>query len=136
MREAIYYSTGFHEKLRQELMDRIPVGNLPWCIMRGFENQYFDLAKDIDSLSKHSGIMWHGDLCLRPEALTTFIRHQPGYQEISKRKIVSALKDINALVIQEEDTDTVHLAKAKKGYSVPRVYRIRLNIIREHAQKY
>ena len=66
------------------------------------------------------------DLCLRRAALERAVRLQNGYQDYTISKIVRELKDMGALVIQEENTAQVRL---KKG--TPRVYRIRLEVLEE-----
>lgn len=116
-----------------QLKECFPVGNLPFCILEGYKNKAFDLAKKIEKLSKNDGIVWKNDLCLRREALVQFIRQQPGYHDWTSNRITRALKDINALALQEDEAATVRLTKEE---NVPRVYRIRLNVLKETAKKY
>lgn len=44
------------------------------------------------------------------------------------------LADLSALVLQEENSYTVHIAKANHG-QVPRVYRIKLDVLKKTAEK-
>ena len=136
MNEAISLSIESHNRLRQSLLDKIPQGNIAWCILQGYEDKCFNLCKNIDKLAKHDGILWHDDLCLRTSALVSFLRQQPGYQGISRNKITSYLKDKRALVIQEDEADTVHLEKSTKTRYIPRVYRIRLDVLKKIAEKF
>ena len=55
------------------------------------------------------------------------------YHNWSSNRITRALKDINALVVQEEEAATVRLSKEKH---IPRVYRIRLNVLKDTSKKY
>lgn len=136
MNHAILLSIEVHDQLRRELLDKEPLGNIAWCILRGFQEQCFDLCKNIDKLQKHDGILWRDDLCLRPEALISFLHQQPGYQDIHKSKITRYLKDNRALAIQEDETDTVHLKKSTKEQHIPRVYRIQLSVLHKIAKQY
>lgn len=120
-----------HMKMIKALREKVPRGNLAYIISEGHEEGGFKLAKKLKNLNKHDGILWQGDLCLRPEALYRFVRMQPGYQNYSSRRIVQELKDIGALVLQEEGTATVHLEKSR-----PRVYRIRLDVLKKSAKNY
>ncbi len=56
---------------------------------------------------------------------------QNRYQNYTISKIVQELKDIGALVLQEEGTAQV---KIKKG--LPRVYRIRIGILESEAKEF
>lgn len=131
MDTALNKAIHVHHDLIGQLMERIPVGNLPFCILEGYRHGAFDLANKIKKLGDHDGILYKDDLCLRSDALIQFIRQQPGYRDWSRNRITRELKDINALVIQEEKTDTVHLTKES-----PRVYRIRLNILKNAAKNF
>lgn len=59
------------------------------------------------------------------------MRTQKGYQNYTISKVIQELKDIGALVVQEEGTAQV---KIKKG--VPRVYRIRINVLESEAKEF
>ena len=125
--DAIQEQQGMIERLK----DQIPVGNIAFCIFEGYKHNAFNLTSKMKKLSKHDGIIWKGDLCLRKEPLVSFVRQQPGYQSWSSNKIVRTLKDWNALVLQEDSAATVHLTKDS-----PRVYRIRLDVLEDAAQQY
>ncbi len=122
-----------HKSMINQIKEHFPVGNLQFCILDGYKNGAFDLAKKIDKLSKHDGMIWKDDLCLRKEALIQFVRQQPGYHDWTSNRITRALKDINALVLQEEEAATIRLIK---DCDVPRVYRIRMKILKETSEKY
>ncbi|WP_312939736.1 hypothetical protein [Oscillibacter sp.] len=100
-------------------------GTLAEIMLDAYNNceAVFRLAPRLKELEKHDGIIWKGDLCLRRDALERFIHQQPGYQDIPLSRVVQKLKDMGALVIQEDGCATVHLAKKK--VHIPRVYRIR-----------
>lgn len=100
-------------------------GTLAEIMLGAYRNReaVFRLAPRLKELEKHDGIIWKGDLCLRRDALERFIHQQPGYQDIPLSRVVQKLKDMGALVIQEDGCATVHLAKKK--VHIPRVYRIR-----------
>lgn len=133
MRKALSVAWKEHQRMINQLKEGFPVGNLPFCLLEGYGNSAFDLAKKIEKLNKHSGIIWKDDLCLRKEALIQFVRQQPGYHDWTANRITRTLKDIGALVLQEEDTATVKLTKDS---NVPRVYRIRLNVLKDAAEKF
>jgi len=136
MEKSLTLALTAHEQHRQALLSRVPKGNLAWVILEGYRKGGFHLAKKLDKLYKRDGIEWNRDLCLRPEALIRFVRLQPGYQDWSRNKITRKLKDWGALVLQEEKCDSVHLKKAEKGISYPRVYRIRLDVLKDHEKIY
>ncbi len=60
-----------------------------------------------------------------------YVRSQDGYGAYTLNKTVRELKDMRALVIQEEEAATV---KLKHG--LPRVYRIRLDVLEDCAEEY
>lgn len=132
MDKALKKAIKSHRAMIDQIKDSIPVGNLSYCILEGHRNGAFNLVKKVDKLSKHDGIIWKDDLCLRREALIQFVRKQPGYHDWSSNRITRTLKDLNALVLQEENAATVRLSKEE---DVPRVYRIRLKVLKETAQK-
>lgn len=131
MDAALAEALSIHQNLISQLKDHIPVGNLSFCLLEGYKHGAFDLASKLKKLDTHDGVLYKDDLCLRSDVLVQFVRQQPGYHDWSRNRIVQALKDINALVIQEEKTATVRLAKG-----LPRVYRIRLKVLRDDATKY
>lgn len=120
-----------HKAMIEKINENRPVGNLAFCILEGYRNKAFDLTEKIKKLDKHGGIIWKDDLCLKSDVLTQFVRKQPGYHDWTSNKITRALKDLNALVLQEDGGNTVHLGK-----NSPRVYRIRLNVLKAAAEKY
>ena len=127
LQEALRY----HMNLIQKCQDKIPVGNLFYCIYQGYQQGEFDLTVKLKKLPEHDGIVWYDDLCLKQQALLAFVHRQPGYQDWSSWKIINTLATENALVLQEEDGYTVHLDKGS-----PRVYRLRLDILEKNAEKY
>lgn len=120
-----------HVKLKGDILEQFPVGNLAACLYEGYKNGSFDLTKKISKLYRHEGTIWEDDLCLRTEALVRYVRLQPGFHDWNRNKISRELKDIGALVLQEEGTSTVHLDDDS-----PRVYRIRLNVLKDAAIYY
>lgn len=122
-----------HQAMIRQIKETIPLGNISYCLLEGYRNGAFNLAKTAKKLKKHDGIIWKDDLCLRKEPFIQFIRQQPGYHDWSSSQIKRFLKDINALVIQEENADTVRISTEP---GVPRVYRIRTKILKETAQRY
>lgn len=128
-KEALELALDKHLILKQELLDQLPVGNLAAILYSGYKNNDFDLAKKPEKLGKHEGTLWRRGLCLRPEALVRFVRFQPGFRQWTRNRISQELKDMGALVLQEENASTVHLADG-----LPRVYRIRLDVLRDEAK--
>ena len=128
---AVDRSLQFQEGLLNQLERQRKKGNIAALLLAGYESDAFDLCKKVEKLDRHEGIIWHGDLCLRREPLERFIRLQDGYACYTISKIVQELKDIGALVLQEEGTAQVRL---KKG--TPRVYRIRLDVLEDGAKEY
>lgn len=120
-----------HMRMIEKLRENVPVGNLAAVIYSGYVRNMFDLAKKPEKMAKHEGIVWQGDLCLRSEALIRFVRTQHGYHDWTHNRIVQGLKDIGALVLQEETAATVHLDK-----DLPRVYRIRLDMLKDNMKYY
>lgn len=113
-----------------------PEGNLAYILKKGFDDNKFCLlhgTKKIEKLYKRDGVVIHEDLCLRSAALVTFVRSQDGYHRWNLSRIVNQLLDYGALCIQEEGTKQVKVSKEK---NVPRVYRIRLKVLEEKAERY
>lgn len=133
MDHALSKAIAEHQRMINQIKETVPQANLSFCILEGYKNHAFQLAEKKKGLTEKDGILWQKDLCLRREALIRFIRTQPGYQNWSSNRITRALKDIGALALQEENAATVRLSK--KG-NVPRVYRIRLDILEKTAEKY
>lgn len=119
---------------KKRLEQTIRRGNLSYCIWEGYCHKEFDLTKNIGKINRHDGILWKGDLCLRPKILLAYIRRQPGYQGYTQNRLSMELADLSALVLQEENSYTVHIAKSERG-QVPRVYRIKLDVLKKTAEK-
>lgn len=114
----------------------VPEGNLAYILQKGFADNKFHLlhgTRKIEKLIKRDGVVIHDDLCLRSAALETFVRSQDGYHNWNLGRIVNQLLDYGALCIQEEGTKQVKVSKEK---NVPRVYRIRLKVLDEKAERY
>ena len=65
--------------------------------------------------------------------LLSFVRKQPGYQNYTIRRIVQELSDIDALVVQGDEY-TVSLGKKGNKKKAPRVYRLRISVLKETAE--
>ena len=120
----------------QELLDDLDrskkKGNLAFVLLECYgDPKVFNLTKNIKKLDKRDGIEWKNDLCLRPAALERAVRLQDGYQNYTLSKIARELKDMGALVIQEEGTLQVRLKK-----DTPRVYRIRFDALEEYEERF
>lgn len=129
--EALVASLQYQSSLLKKLDRCKKKGNIAAVILAGLEAGAFQMTKNIDKLWKKDGIWWRGDAGLRKDALERFIRLQDGYGTYTISKIIQELKDIGALVIQEEGTAQV---KIKKG--TPRVYRLRLDVLRDEAEEF
>lgn len=136
MRFAVKQGLNEYELLRKEQLDLVPKGNLSFCILRGYKDKAFYLANNLERLKKRDGVIWKDDLCIRPQQLLSFVRQQPGYHQYTRNQLTLELMDLGVLVIQEDSGYTVHLAKSKDGASIPRVYRLRLDVLKETAKKY
>lgn len=129
--EAMEHSLDYQDHLLDQLDRQRQKGNISALLLEGYNHNTFDLCKNVKKLKSHEGIIWHGDLCLRREALERFVRLQDGYGNYTIAKIVQELKDIGALVIQEDGTAQVKLAKG-----APRVYRIRSEVLFDTKQEF
>lgn len=101
--------------------------NIASLLLRGYDLDTFDLCKKVEKLDRHEGMIWRGGLCLRRDVLERFVRMHDGYACYTIRKIAQELKDIGALVLQEESAAQVHLKKA-----TTRAYRIRLDVLEKN----
>lgn len=128
---AVDASMEYQAQLLDKLDQQRKKGNIAALLLEGLEQDAFDLCKKIEKLYRHDGIIWRGDLCLRREPLERFIRLQDGYGNYTISKIVQELKDIGALVLQEEGTAQVRLKK-----NTTRVYRIRLDVLKDAAEEF
>lgn len=99
------------------------------------KKEYFSLAKSLDDLDKHDGIIWKGDLCLRKIPLVSYVQRYPGYHDYTIRQIVQELCRMDALATQGDDY-TVSLGKKKNQKKAPRLYRIRMKILKKTARWY
>jgi len=124
-------SLQYQKKLLANLSHQKKKGNIEAIILQGYRKNAFNLTDKVKKLDKHDGIEWKRDLCLRRDALERFVRLQDGYQDYGIHKIVSELKKSGALVINEEGTAQVKLKK-----DTPRVYRIRLDVLKDCAEEY
>lgn len=131
MDRALNIALSAHTKMREKILEDVPRGNLAAVICEGYKKHDFDLTKSLEKLDKHGGIIWKGDLCLRPEELIHYVRLQPGFHNWTRNRITQELKDIGALVLQEEGSGTVHLNKGS-----PRVYRIRVDVLKSCKEYY
>ena len=78
MEMALSDAIQVHQNSIAHLKSQFPVGNIAFCILEGYRHGAFDLTSKIKRLSKHDGIVWKGDLCLRKDPLISFVRQQPG----------------------------------------------------------
>ena len=120
----------------QRVRSNTPDGNLAYILLRAVETKAFRLIKKrekLEKLPKKDGIWFEGDLCLRSAPLETFVRQQNGFRNWNRGDIITELKQFGALCIQEEGTCQVKLTKDK---GIPRVYRIRMAALEEHAERY
>ncbi len=125
-------SQKYQKKLLDDLDRSKKKGNLAFVLLKCYEDpKVFNLTKNIKKLDKHDGIEWRKNLCLRSAALERAVRLQDGYQDYTLSKIVHELRDMGALVIQEEATSQVRL---KKG--TPRVYRIRPDVLKKYKKRF
>ena len=111
-------------------------GNWAYILLNGYKNDAFSLLKNknkLHKLSQYDGVLWKEDLCLRALPLKVFVRRQNGYHNWSLNQIVNTLLDYSALCIQEEHTN---LVKLSKDSDVPRVYRIKLDVLEEKKEYY
>lgn len=128
---AVDASMEYQAKLLDKLDRLHKKGNIAALLLEGLERDAFDLCKKVEKLDRHEGIVWKRDLCLRREPLERFIRLQDGYGSYKSSRIVQELKDIDALVLQEEGTAQVRLKK-----DTPRVYRIRIDVLEDAAEEF
>ena len=129
--DAVDRSLQFQYDLLQQLDRQRKKGNIAALLLEGLEQDAFDLCKKADKLDRHEGIVWKRDLCLRRDPLERYIRAQDGYGSYKISRIVQELKDIGALVLQEEGAAQVRLKK-----DAPRVYRIRVDVLKDTAEEF
>lgn len=129
---AEQHSIQFQLDKLEELKSHVKEENLASLLLRASKSkEVFHMTKKPKKLAECDGIWWQGDFCLKKEPLERFIRMQNGYQNYTISNITQELKDIGALVLQEEATSQV---KIKKG--LPRVYRIRISVLESEAKEF
>ena len=155
--ERVLY-TKFWEALRNSLAKQLEVlnqiqsqtkeGNIAYLLKQAIDSKkVFNVCKKRDRNDLHTmdGIIWKKDsdknilqIGLRQTSIVQFIRHQNGYQTYTSRKILQELKDDGALVLQEDNSFTVHLGKrAENGKTnLPRVVLIKYDVLSDCAEKY
>ena len=134
--DSLHGSVATQNELLQKIRANIPEGNIAYILLCGYRNKDFNLLKSqnkLDKLHKKDGVIFEGDLCLRSASLQSFVRSHNGYQNYNLSKIINELMDYGALCIQEEGTKQVKLSKDS---NVPRVYRIKLDVLKNHEERY
>ena len=113
-----------------------PEGNIAYVLLNAYLGDNFNLLKQgkkLTKLSKYDGIMFKGDLCLRKCALQQVVNRSPGYRGWGLNHIVAELVSYGALRIQEEGTYQVKLSSDTE---VPRVYRIKIDVLEKFSERY
>lgn len=126
------------KKQLDELNRQKKKGNLSWVILGCCEKGCFRLGDKKKHLNGNAkdGIWYKNDLCLKGASLEQFVREQDGYHDYSSRRIGSELHQSGALCINESGSFTVKLGTDKHGNCYPRVYRIRLDVLKDTAQSF
>ena len=131
-----------------QIQSQTKEGNIAYLLKQAIDSKkVFNVCKKRDRNDLHTmdGIIWKKDsdknilqIGLRQTSIVQFIRHQNGYQTYNSRKILQELKDDGALVLQEDNSFTVHLGKrAENGKTnLPRVVLIKYDVLSDCAQKY
>ncbi len=105
-------SMQFQQDKLDELESRIKKENIASLLLKAIKNEdAFHMTKKTKKLSEYAGIWWKGDLCLTRASLERFMRTQKEYQNYTISKVIQELKDIGALVVQEEGTAQVKIKK-------------------------
>lgn len=141
--EAVHCSVRKQVEEFAKIQSHLKEGNIAFLLCEAVDSDEFNLCRKKSNLFKRNGIIWKEDkrgrpveVGIKPTALVQFIRNQNGYQNFSSRKITNYLKDIGALTLQEEKSNTCHLGTDKKGRNLPRVLRIDVQTLRVNAEKY
>lgn len=141
--EAVHCSVRKQVEEFANIQSQLKEGNIAHLLCEAIDCDEFKLCRKKSNLFKRNGIVWKDDkrgrpveVGIKPTALVPFIRNQNGYQSYSSRKITDYLKDIGALTLQEEKSNTCHLGTDKKGRILPRVLRIDVQTLRDNAEKY
>jgi len=125
-------SIQFQQNILKQYKSHIKKENIASLLLKAVEDkQKLRLTKKAHKLKKCDGILWESDLCLKKDALERFVRMQNGYQNYTISQIVRELKDIGALALQENNTAQVKLRK-----DLPRVYRIKMGVLKTEAREF
>lgn len=141
--EAVHRSVRKQVTEFRKIQSKLKEGNIAFLLCEAIDCDEFQLCRKKSKLFKRNGIIWKEkngvikQVGIKQTALVQFIRNQNGYQNYSSRKITDYLKDIGALTLQEEKSNTVHLGKIKDGKRpLPRVLLIDVETLRANAEKY
>ena len=146
--EAVRNSLAKQLEVLNQIQSQTKEGNIAYLLKQAIDSKkVFNVCKKRDRNDLHTmdGIIWKKDsdknilqIGLRQTSIVQFIRHQNGYQTYNSRKILQELKDDGALVLQEDNSFTVHLGKrAENGKTnLPRVVLIKYDVLSDCAQKY
>ncbi len=141
---AVHHSVAMQVSVFSEIKTRKKEGNIAYLLCEAIDADIFRLCRNKDKLFKRNGIVWkedrHGNpvrIGLKVTPLVQYLRNQNGYQDYSSRKIITYLKDIGALTLNEDKSNTVHIGKTEDGKRVlPRVLMIDVSVLRENAQRF
>lgn len=141
---AVHQSVAKQVSVFAEIKTRKKEGNISYLLCEAIDADVFRLCRNKDKLFKRNGIVWkedrHGNpvrIGLKVTPLVQYLRNQNGYQDYSSRKIITYLKDIGALTLNEDKSNTVHIGKTEDGKRVlPRVLMIDVSVLRENAQRF
>ena len=146
--EAVRNSLAKQLEVLNQIQSKTKEGNIAYLLKQAIDSKkVFNVCKKRDRNDLHTmdGIIWKKDsdknilqIGLRQTSIVQFIRHQNGYQTYTSRKILQELKDDGALVLQEDNSFTVHLGKrAENGKTnLPRVVLIKYDVLSDCAEKY
>ena len=146
--EAVRNSLAKQLEVLNQIQSKTKEGNIAYLLKQAIDSKkVFNVCKKRDRNDLHTmdGIIWKKDsdknilqIGLRQTSIVQFIRHQNGYQTYTSRKILQELNDDGALVLQEDNSFTVHLGKrAENGKTnLPRVVLIKYDVLSDCAEKY
>lgn len=146
--EAVRNSLAKQLEVLNQLQTKTKEGNIAYLLKQAIDSKrVFNVCKKKDRNDLHTmdGIIWKKDsnknileIGLRQTSIVQFIRHQNGYQDYTSRKILQQLRDDGALILQEDNSFTVHLGKrAENGKTnLPRVVLIKYDVLSDCAKKY
>ena len=119
---AVHQSVAKQVSVFAEIKTRKKEGNISYLLCEAIDADVFRLCRNKDKLFKRNGIVWkedrHGNpvrIGLKVTPLVQYLRNQNGYQDYSSRKIITYLKDIGALTLNEDKSNTVHIGKTEDG---------------------